>query len=289
VYLQSLIREYKTAHAASGSPESPSDTNFLDDQINKAKAKLADLRSKYQEDYPEVRAAKQHIAELEKLQRAQPADDSQGAKGKSADASESEQNAALRNPQLFQLESSLRANQNEIKNDEAMIADLRSRTADYQARLNQEPIREQQLADLTRGYDQSKATYDDLLKKKNESAMATSMELLQQGEHFRMIDPPSVPIKPSFPNRMKFCGIGLVVGLALGAILVGLLEFFDDRVYTEKELKALLPVPVISEIPTIVTPQAAKAEQRKLWQGWATAAVVVCVILAGSAVSYLKG
>ena len=64
---------------------------------------------------------------------------------------------------------------------------------DYQARLNQEPVREQQLSDLTRGYEQSKANYDDLLKKKNESAMATSMELLQQGERFRVIDPPSLP------------------------------------------------------------------------------------------------
>ena len=63
-------------------------------------------------------------------------------------------------------------------------------------------MREQQLADLTRGYDQSKASYDDLLKKKNDSAMATSMELLQQGERFRILDPPSLPLKPSFPNRL---------------------------------------------------------------------------------------
>ena len=112
-------------------------------------------------------------------------------------------------PQLLQLQSQLQANQIEIKNHEQMIADLKSKINDYQARLNQEPVREQQLADLTRGYDQSKATYDELLKKKNESAMATSMELLQQGERFRMIDPPSLPIKPSFPNRLKFCGIGL--------------------------------------------------------------------------------
>ncbi len=29
--------------------------------------------------------------------------------------------------------------------------------------------------------------------------MATSMELLQQGERFRIIDPPSLPVKPEFP------------------------------------------------------------------------------------------
>ena len=170
-----------------------------------------------------------------------------------------------------------------------MIADLKSKLTDYQARLNQEPVREQQLADLTRGYDQSKATYDDLLKKKNESAMATSMELLQQGEHFRMIDPPSLPIKPSFPNRLKFCGIGLVVGVLLGAGVVAALELMDDRVYSEQELKALLPVSVMSEIPAITTPADERGEQKRLWLGWATAAVVAATILAGSAISYLRG
>ena len=91
------------------------------------------------------------------------------------------------------LQGQLRSNQVEIANREHSIVALKARVDDYQARLNQEPVREQQLADLTRGYEQSKANYDDLLKKKNESAMATSMELLQQGERFRMIDPPSLP------------------------------------------------------------------------------------------------
>ena len=71
----------------------------------------------------------------------------------------------------------------------------------------------------------------ELLKKKNSSQMATSMELLQQGEHFQMIDPPSLPLKPDFPNRLKFCGIGLGIGIALGGALAGGTEFLDDRLY----------------------------------------------------------
>ncbi len=291
VYLQSLMREYKDVHS-SGNTLSPSDPKFLDDQLDKAKADLADLRSRYQEGYPEIRAAKQHIAQLEKLQQEQAAtSETNSGKNKAGtnNADTTQQNPALNNPQVMQLQSSLRSNQIEIKNDEAMIADLRSKISDYQSRLNQEPVREQQLSDLTRGYEQSKATYDDLLKKKGESEMATSMELLQQGEHFRVIDPPSLPMKPSFPNRLKLCGIGLVVGLVLGGALVALLEMLDDRVYTEKELKRLLPMPVVSEIPSIITPSLARAERRKLWLGWATAVVVAGVILTGSAVSYLKG
>ena len=108
----------------------------------------------------------------------------------------------------IQLQGQLKANQIDITSKEHTIADLKAKINDYQGRLNQEPVREQQFADLNRGYEQSKANYDELLKKKTSSQMATSMELLQQGEHFQMIDPPSLPLKPDFPNRLKFCGIG---------------------------------------------------------------------------------
>ena len=223
--------------------------------------RLADLKTKGSSTQPDVNPAA-------------PAEDSADVKNQ---------------PQLLQLQSQLQANQAEIRNREQMIAALKSKINDYQARLNQEPVREQQLADLTRGYDQSKATYDDLLKKKNQSAMATSMELLQQGERFRIIDPPSLPIKPSFPDRLKFCVIGLVVGLALGVGVAGGFEMMDDRVYNEQELKGLLPVSVLSEIPVITAPANERAEQKKVWLGWATAAVIFATILAGSAISYLVG
>ena len=119
--------------------------------------------------------------------------------------------------------------------------------------------------------------------------MATSMELLQQGERFRVIDPPSLPSKPDFPNRLKFWAIGLGVGLALGTVVAGAFEMMDDRVYDEKELQKLLPVAVISEIPTIVASADEQKEHRRLWLGWATAVFVSVTILLGSAFSYLRG
>src|SRR5208337_3992150 len=199
--------------------------------------------------------------------------------------------ADLKDPSspMVQLQGQMQANKVEVSNRERAIAELQVKITDYQARLNQEPVREQQLSDLTRGYEQSKANYDELLKKKNESAMATSMELLQQGERFRIIDPPSLPLKPDFPNRMKFCAMGLAAGLALGAAVAGACEMMDDRVHEETDLQKLLPVAVISEIPTIVSPAEEQGERRRLWLGWATAAVVSFMILLGSAFSYLRG
>jgi len=190
---------------------------------------------------------------------------------------------------LLQVQSQLQSNQLEITNREHSITALKAKVEDYQGRLNQEPIREQQLADLTRGYEQLKTSHDDLLKKKNESAMATSMELLQQGQRFRIVDPPSFPQKPEFPNRLKFCGIGLGFGLALGLVVAGGFEMADDRLHTEKEIKDLLPADVIAEIPAISNDSDQRQARRRVWIGWATAALVFGSILIGSAFSYLRG
>jgi uncharacterized protein involved in exopolysaccharide biosynthesis len=294
VYLETLLREYRTLKGSPKGPEgSLMDVPTINQELDKLKSQLQDLSSRYNDRYPEIRTLKSQIAALEKIREQRLVD--QKAKDSNPQAGDksgvpAEDSADTRSqPQLLQLQSQLHSNQTEIANHEQMIAALKSRVDDYQARLNQEPVREQQLADLTRGYDQSKATYDDLLKKKNQSAMATSMELLQQGERFRIIDPPNLPVKPSFPNRLKFCGIGLIVGLALGVGLAGAFEFMDDRVHDERQLKKLLPVVAFAEIPIIASPTNDKAELKKVWFGWAAAAATFATILAGSAISYLAG
>ena len=50
---------------------------------------------------------------------------------------------------------------------------------------------------MQRNYDLSKKNYDNLLAKKTDSELATSLIRSQQGERFRIIDQPSLPSKPS--------------------------------------------------------------------------------------------
>jgi hypothetical protein len=117
--------------------------------------------------------------------------------------------------------------------------------------------------------------------------MATSMEQLQQGERFTILDPPSLPLKPAFPNRLKMCGMGFVAGAVLGVLVVGLLEFMDDRLHSDKEIKKMLPTTVISEVPELLTASDKRHGARRIVFGWTMAALVAICILAGSAFSYL--
>jgi len=293
-YLESLLNQYRALQGPSKTPEGAHTTlAVVDQELDKLKTELGEMSTTLRDQHPEFRALKDKIAKTEKLRDQLLAD----AKTKNGSAqpdvkavAPAPETAGAKDLSLVpQLQSQLQANQIEIRNREQAIAALTSKINDYQTRLNQEPVREQQLADLTRGYDQSKASYDELLKKEKGSAMATSMELLQQGERFRVLDPPSLPLKPSFPDRLKFCGIGVMVGLALGLGVVGAFEKLDDCVYSETELKKLLPVSVISEIPVIFDSANQTAERKKTWLGLATAVLVFAVILAGSAFSFLKG
>jgi polysaccharide chain length determinant protein (PEP-CTERM system associated) len=291
VYLQTLADQYRALQGSGKGPDgSSTGLPAMDQELEKLKAQLADLSSRYTDRHPDVRKLKDQIAKTEKMRaqllaglNAKPAGN--GPDPVNAASSGDPAQASLMAP----IQSQLRSNQLEISNREHAVAALKTKVDDYQGRLNQEPIREQQLADLTRGYEQSQANYDDLLKKTNESKMATSMVSLQKGERFRIVDLPSLPSRPDFPNRLKFCAMGLGAGLALGLLVAGAFEMMDDRIHDEKEFAKLLPVAVISEIPAIARPEDDRLARRRLWLGWAVAGVVSATILVGSALSYLRG
>ena len=286
-YLQSLLGQYETGR---GSGDEPAPQRLL--AFINLKAQLADLRSLYTDQHPDVHRLKEQIAKIEEMRKqatAKTVNSGEAKMGKNAHTISGENPDLRRASPLLQMEGQLRASQAEIKSRNLAIAALQAKINQYQSRLNQEPVVEQQFADSSRGYDQSKEIYDDLLKKKNQSAMATSLELRQQGEHFRVIDAPSLPVKPDFPNHLKLCAIGLGVGLALAGVVAGGAELLDDRLHSGKALKGLLPVAVLAEVPVIVNPEEEEDERKSVTAAWATTGLVCTSILGGFALCYLRG
>jgi succinoglycan biosynthesis transport protein ExoP len=295
VYYQAQLDQSRSPHAfvsPSGAVLEASPTALIDQQIDTLRAKLADLHSRFTDRYPDVQAAEAQLASAEQQRNKIIADARKTSDVSKRSSKGADGNAGADSVQslpLLQQQGQLQANEMEIKNREQSIAELKTRISNYQARLNLEPSTEQQLADLTRGYEQSKANYDDLLKKKTESSMATDMEQMQQGERFTMLDPPTLPLKPDFPNHLKFCGLALGFGIALGVVVAGGFEFLDERIHSEKRIKSLLPVAIICEIPEVVSPFDEQSRRKSTALGWAMAVVVIFTILAGSAYSYLRG
>jgi polysaccharide chain length determinant protein (PEP-CTERM system associated) len=287
-YHQSMIDQYRALRGTSSGGNTTSGLTEIDQQLEKLRAKLADLSTRYTDQFPEVVQVKAEIARTQKSRDELAANLKKNANAKGAsDGQATEITEAAQNSTLLQFQSQLKSDEFEIDTRQEAITALKARINDYQSRLGAEPAVTQQLADLTRGYEQSQTNYNDLLKKESDSQMATSMEQMQEGERFSIIDPPSLPLKPDFPNRLKMCGAGAGAGLVLGFLVVGLLEFLDDRLYTDAEIHRLLSTSVISEVPEIIGVTEQRRNRNKLLLGWATAATIVVVILAAAAFSYL--
>jgi len=150
-----------------------------------------------------------------------------------------------------------------LRQDDLNIADLTKRQAQIQdqiaqlqGRLQASPVVEQQLKEITRSYQTALDFYNELLKKRQQSAMATDLEHQQESEQFRVLDPPSLPDKPSFPKRSYFAGAGLGAGLALALAIMYLIALLDKSMHTERDVEVCLNLPVLSTVPLLDVPQS---------------------------------
>lgn len=281
LYLESLLAQYRSAKVQTekGANSLPA----IEEQLTKLKQDLADAQTKYTPDHPDVLRLKRLIARTEKQR-----EDIQ-ANVNSAGANE--QPSATHDPRtmtpILQFESQLKANQQEIADTKRELSQVEQQISAYQARLNGTPIREQQLADLTRDYDQSKANYDSLLKKQMQSQMATNLEKRQQGEQFRIMDPPSLPKKPVSPDRLKMSALGLIGGLMLGLGLAIGVEMMEDRVRTEEEVTRIINVRILAGVPHLDTPEETTRRKWRKALEWSCAVVMLLVMVAANAYTTL--
>jgi hypothetical protein len=109
------------------------------------------------------------------------------------------------------------------------------RVRSYEGRIESSPqVEEQEYKQITRDHETALDFYNSLLKKMNESSMATALEQRQQGEQFHVMDAPNLPEDRYFPNRKDLRGRRACGGLVLGLLLAGWLEYRDTSVRNER-------------------------------------------------------
>ena len=284
-YLTSLATQYD---AMGVSENSPAATATGAQQLEMMRTELAALESKYTPDHPDVKKLKDTIARMEQSQK-----DSE--QSKSDEESKDTDKAAATPSQLqamtplMQIQSQIKANKLEIQTREQQIQRLEAKVNEYQARLNSTPGRQQELSDIMRNYDESKKEYDTLLGKTMSSQLATSLTRQQQGDQFRIIDPPSMPDKSSFPDRFKFSLAALAVGMAMALVFGVGSEFLDDRIRSEQDLLDTASLPVLAEIPALPTASEITAQRWKPWIAVAAAILIAIIIPTGIWYAYFWG
>jgi len=234
--LSQQLAALKTSHGQ--------DTNNLQKKLEDLQSQLTTLESHYTSDYPDVVKTKNEIAQVQKdLDTAPPAIQTTDTAKDKQPLPEPTDIRQLR-VQIHQLED-LRTEK--IKEQERLQKEIHT----YQSRIQMSPVVEQQYKGLTRDYQTALSSYNDLLSKKTQSAMATDLERRQQGEQFRIMDAPNLPEKPTSPDRTMFALGGLGGGFTLGLGLVVLIEMRDKTLRTDEDVLFYLKLPVLTEIPTV--------------------------------------
>src|SRR5258708_34333873 len=114
-----------------------------------------------------------------------------------------------------------------MKERTAQQRDLQRQIALYQSRLQISPNVEEQYKVLTRDHQTALDFYNDLLKKRSESAMASDMNHQAESAEFRILDAANLPDGPSFPNPLDFSLAGRPAGPGLAIGIVPLRELRD--------------------------------------------------------------
>lgn len=231
----------------------------LDQQLKDLQSQLVSLQRNYTEKHPSVVKVKHEIAQLEKQIQEMP------AKEQSVAADQKPRVSSSETPQVQQLRAQLHQLEIQISQKTKEQEDLQRQIRVLQARMELSPGIQQELKELTRDYQTALNFYDDLLKKRNESQMATELENRQQSEKFRVLDPPSMPERPSFPNRQLFGFGGLCAGLALGVGIVHFLEARDKSIRTRQDIEVYLGVPTLAVI--------SHSDNTRKVHGWASARI----------------
>ena len=204
---ESLLASQLATLSAVRSADGVATPDTLDQQMRTLQELLAALQSRYTPEHPDVIKTKNQITQLQKRMAEEP---------KAPTAPPKTRPGEIEPPAIQQLRAKL-------KQDDLAVLDLTRRQnaiqgqiGAIQARIQLSPAVEQQFKELTRNHQSAVDFYNDLLKRRDQAAIARDLARRQEGEQFSMEDSPSLPMTPSFPKKTVFGGAGLGGGLALG-------------------------------------------------------------------------
>jgi polysaccharide chain length determinant protein (PEP-CTERM system associated) len=219
--------------------------------LSQAMAKLANLESRFTDNYPDVVMQKRLVSRLKALQ-------SDGAGG--GDAYRAHQ--GISNPVYLELKGKL-------TDAETSVA-LQQRRVE-QAMRNEQTARtdmvdavtvSRKYADLDRDYGVIHKNYLDLVSRREAARLSRAVGDQESDTAFRVIEPPRLPTVPTSPNRLLLNSIVLLLGISAG-IGVAMLRYLNqDAISVSDQLSDSFDLPVLGTI-SFVSPLSQRMEMRR--------------------------
>ena len=243
--------------------------------LKELRARLAQLQSKYSDQYPDVIKTKREIAELEgRIEKT--AGEGPGKRKSEFNPVEQSDNEAY-----VTLASQLAATRSDIESVRRQVTEAEKKRVEYQRRIEASPRVDETYKALLMERNNIQAKFDDLTRKSMDAKVAQGLEKGQMGERFTLIDPARLPGKPVKPNRLAITLIGFILGIGGGVGMMALQEAMDHSVKDSRTLAAMTGVPVLGTIPAIVTRKdtLTRMKRRRFIAVSILAGIVVAIIL----------
>jgi protein tyrosine kinase modulator len=158
---------------------------------------------------------------------------------------------------------------------ESHIAALRVRAAEYESRYatmkaawDRMPQLEAEFAQLTREHEAGKLNYQKLLERRESAQISQNMDQ-RRGMEFRVVDPPRVPLEPSWPNRLALLSVVLLAGVGGGIALAVLLSQIRPTFTDRRTLREVTGMTILGSVSAIWTDKERARQKRNLfaWTG----------------------
>jgi polysaccharide chain length determinant protein (PEP-CTERM system associated) len=237
---ESLLASQLATWKAVNRGDTPTET--LDQQLSALQEQLNSIQARYTSDHPDVIKLKNQVEQLKKRM-------SEAPKGGSTKANS--QVDAIEPPVIQQYRAKLRQDDLNIADLIKQQGKIQNQISVLQGKIQSTPAVEQQFKELTRNYQTALDGYNELLRKHDQVAISGDLNRQQQGENLRVLDPPSLPMTPSFPNKPIFAGAGAGGGLVLGLAILYILAAFDPSMHSERDVEICMQLPVLAMVPNV--------------------------------------
>lgn len=241
-----------TQRGYSGGSGRPTVMN-LNARVAEAESKLAELLIRYTESHPDVIAQRRMLEQMQKQRK---------------EAGESDSNESLTekvsNPVYEQLQIKFADAETAVEMLQRRYADLKKDHEQLEASAGTIPKIEAEYTNLTREFGIIKKTYNELLERREAARLSNEVDTKANKVEFRVIEPPALPITPSFPNRALLSALVFAASIGAGVFVAYGLAQFDDSFASPRELRNALPYPVIGTVTLVTSADTMRAKRRSM-------------------------
>jgi uncharacterized protein involved in exopolysaccharide biosynthesis len=219
------------------------DTAQLKAQITDLRTNLAAARKTYGAKSPDVTALEHKLKNLE---------DKLASANKGGGISHEGLKQDADNPAYLELTAQLKAAEEQHKALLTQKEALSAQQTKYQRAIAENPALAQQMAVLTRDYDNSQLRFRELKEKKMAADMDVQMVQERKGQRLVVINPPELPLK-THPSRIMLLLAGFLGSIIGGFASVVLAQAMSRSIVGPQHLASLVGVPPLVTIPHLFT------------------------------------